>query len=321
MRFICTRLLLSPGFKRVVQVLEPSNPRILESIRERGLSRSYLCLCKVKISFFAALSAASGLLLGAYDPGAALPALIAGVFLMACGACALNHWQERATDALMTRTSGRPIPAGRIKPGHAFFFAFALICSGAIVLLFTGSLAAPLLGLAAVFWYNGFYTWFKSRNAFAAIPGALVGAIPPAIGWMAGGGSLLDPRLGVISFFFFMWQVPHFFIHLLAFGKEYEKAGLPSLTAVFTGAQLDRLTFQWIIATAVSLQLVIFFGLLQSPLVQISLIAVSLWLVMNGINFMREHEPGYTDVFKKTNYFMLMVMIFIVFDKLPGFLI
>ena len=282
---------------------------------------SYLCLCKVKISFFAALSAATGLLLGAREPWAGLPALITGVFFMSCGACALNHWQERATDALMQRTAKRPIPSGRVKPGHALFFAFALICSGAIVLLLTGALAASLLGLFAVFWYNGFYTWFKSRNAFAAIPGALVGAIPPTIGWIAGGGNLLDPRLAVLSFFFFMWQVPHFFIHLLAFGKEYEKAGLPSLTEVFTGAQLDRLTFQWIIATAVSLQLVIFFGLIRSPFVHTSLLAVSLWLAMSGINFVRARKPGYTGVFKRTNYFMLTVMLFIFFDKLPGFLL
>jgi heme o synthase len=321
MRFICTRLLLSPGFKRIVQVLEPSNTRILGSVRWRGLSRSYLCLCKVKISFFAALSAATGLLLEAHDPWPVLPALVAGVFLMACGACALNHWQERETDALMRRTARRPIPAGRIKPGHALSFAFALICSGAIALLLTGAVAAPILGLVAVLWYNGSYTWLKKHSAFAAIPGAMVGAIPPAIGWIAGGGSLLDPRLAVISFFFFMWQVPHFFIHLLAFGEEYEAAGLPSLTAVFTRAQLARLTFQWIIATAVSLQLVIFCGLLGSPLVRISLLAISLWLAMSGINFMRGCESGYTGVFKRTNYFILLVMIFIFFDKLPGFLL
>jgi len=141
----------------------------------------------------------------------------------------------------------------------------------------------------------------------------------PAIGWIADAGNLLDPKLAVLSFFFFMWQVPHFFIHLLVFGKEYEEAGLPSLTEVFTGAQLDRLTFQWIITTAVSLQLVIFYGLLQSPLVHISLIAVSLWLALNGINFMRAHASGYVGVFKRTNYFMLTVMVFMFFDKLPRF--
>ncbi|MGO9139414.1 MAG: protoheme IX farnesyltransferase [Syntrophales bacterium] len=282
--------------------------------------RSYLCLCKVKISFFAALSAATGLLLAAHKPWPLLPSLITGVFLMACGACALNHWQERATDALMRRTAKRPIPSGRIKPRHALVFGVALICAGSVALLFTGVLAAPLLGFGAVFWYNGFYTWLKIRNAFAAIPGALVGAIPPAIGWIAGGGSLSDPRLAVLSFFFFMWQVPHFFIHLLVFGKEYEEAGFPSLTKVFTGDQLDRLTFQWIMATAVSLQLVVIYGLLQSAFIHMSLIAVSLWLAMNGINFMRAHAAGYKGVFKRTNHFMLIVMLFMFFDKLPGFL-
>ncbi len=300
----------------------PRNTHLHESLFHPPLqARSYLCLCKVKISFFAALSAATGLLLGAHEPWMVMPALMTGVFLMACGACALNHWQERATDALMRRTARRPIPSGRIKPGHALFFAVALICAGAIVLFFTGALAAPLLGLAAVLWYNGFYTWFKIRNAFAAIPGALVGAIPPAIGWIAGGGSLLDPRLVVLSFFFFMWQVPHFLIHLLAFGREYEEAGLPSLTEIFSGVQLDRLTFQWIMATAVSLQLVIFSGLLRSPIIHISLIAVSLWLAINGTNLIRGSEPEYTSVFKRTNYFMLMVMMLIFFDKLPDFLL
>jgi heme O synthase-like polyprenyltransferase len=107
--------------------------------------------------------------------------------------------------------------------------------------------------------------------------------------------------------------------NLLAFGKKYGEAGLPSLTAVFTGAQLDRLTFQWILATAVSLQLVGLFGLMQSSLVQISLSAVSLWLSVQGIKFMREREPDYISVFKRANYFMLIVMLIIFIDKLPRF--
>ncbi len=309
------------GLEGVGQSLEPLNPRILSRFSGSGLLRSYLCLCKVRISFFAALSAATGLFLVAHDPFAVLPFLITGIFLISCGACALNHWQERTTDALMPRTARRPIPSGRVKPGHALFFAFTLICSGIIVLLFAFGLAAPLIGIAAVLWYNGFYTWFKGRSAFAAIPGALIGAIPPAIGWIAAEGDILDPRLAVLSFFFFMWQVPHFFLHLLAFGKEYERAGLPSLTVVFTGAQLDRLTFQWIIATAVSLQLVGLVGLIWSPLVQVSLLAVSLWLAAGGISLIRAHRPSYTVVFKRTNYFILMVMLFMFFDKLSGFLL
>ncbi|HUH67290.1 MAG TPA: UbiA family prenyltransferase [Syntrophales bacterium] len=322
MRFVCSSLLSSIGFKspggqgskRTAQALELSTPRIL------SLFRSYLCLCKARISFFAALSAAVGLCLSPQASAASLVTVIVGVFLTACGGCALNHWQEKDADALMERTAKRPIPAGRIEPDRAFVFAVLIVCSGVIVLFSIGA-AATLLGLAAIIWYNGVYTWFKRRSAFAAIPGALVGAIPPAIGWIAGGGSILDERLIAVSFFFFMWQVPHFFIHLLAFGKEYERARLPSLTAVFTESQLHRLTFQWMTATAVSLQLVTFFGLMQSTLIQGFLLAVSLWLVSIGTSFMRTREPAYASVFKKTNLFMLTVMIFIFAEKLPGFLL
>jgi heme o synthase len=283
----------------------------------RETVRSYLGLCKVTISFFTALSAATGLLLANHPLGAALPVLLMGVFLMACGASALNHYQERKTDALMPRTAGRPIPSGRIQPVGALRFSLVLIGSGAAALLSTGVLTAPLLGLAAILWYNGFYTWLKVHNAFAAIPGALVGAIPPAIGWTTGGGYFLDARLAAICFFFFMWQVPHFLIHQQAFGKEYEEIHLPSLTAVFTGAQLDRLTFQWLLAAAVSLQLVIFYGLIQSTLVHISLLAASLWFIARGIAHMRRRTPNYTGIFRVTNCFMLMAMLLIFVDRLP----
>ena len=279
--------------------------------------RSYLSLGKAKVSFFASLSAATGLLLANRPPAIVLPVLIAGVFLLACGAGALNQYQERESDALMGRTAGRPIPAGKIKPAVALGFATVLIGSGGALLLLTGSWTAPLLGLAAVFWYNGIYTRMKSRTAFAVIPGALVGAIPPAIGWMAGGGGLYDPALLALCFFFFMWQVPHFFVHLLAFGREYEAIGLPSLTAVFTEAQLDRLTFQWLFAAAVSLQLIVVYGLIRSPFVGIALLMASFWIVTRGAHLLREGKPGYPGLFRGINYFMLAVMLLIFLDKLP----
>ena len=280
--------------------------------------RSYLALGKVKIAFFASLSAAAGLLLANRPQGGALPALTAGVFLLAGGACALNQYQDRDSDALMARTAGRPIPGGRVNPGRALCFSLVLIGLGSFILFFTDSLAVPLLGLAAVFWYNGVYTRMKSRSAFAAIPGALVGAVPPAIGWLAGGGRLCDPALLALCFFFFMWQVPHFLVHLLAFGKEYEAIGRPSLTVVFTEAQLGRLVFQWLFAAAVSLQLIIVHGLIQSPFVLSGLISASFWLAAMGIPLLREGASLYPRVFKRINWFMLAVMLLLFLDKFPA---
>jgi heme o synthase len=284
----------------------------------RETVQCYFGLCKGPISFFAALSATTGFLLADDPRENTLPVLFTGVFLMACGASALNHYQDRRSDSRMPRTAGRPIPSGKIQPGDALQFSLVLIGSGAAVLLFTGVFAAPLLGLAAVLWYNGFYTWLKAHHAFTAIPGALVGAIPPAIGWTAGGGYICDVRLVAICFFFFMWQVPHFLLHQQLFGREYEAIHLPSLTAVFTVAQLDRLTFQWLLAAAASLQLVILYGLIQSFLVQISLLVASLWFATRGIALIRGRDPGYSGIFMSTNYFMLVAMLLIFIDRFPG---
>ena len=281
--------------------------------------RSYLCLCKAKISVFASLSAAVGFSLAAHSAGTTWTVLILGVFLMACGACSLNQYQERESDALMERTATRPLPAGKIKPGDALCISMALIGSGAGLLFFTGSLSAFLLGLGAVAWYNGFYTRSKARHAFAVLPGALVGALPPAIGWLAGGGSIAAPPVAVLCFFFFMWQIAHFFIHQLVFGKEYEAIDRPSLTAVFSGPQLDRLSFQWLVAAAVSLQLVIFQGVVRSHLVQIALFMASLWLVVEGTRLLKKSKPGYPGIFRMINHVMLAVMVLFLLDRLARY--
>ncbi len=276
----------------------------------------YLSLCKLKIALFAALSAASGFFLGGHSLGATWPLLIAGTFLMACGACALNQYQERGIDARMARTTGRPLPAGRVSPGRALGFSLILIVSGAVILYRSAPPAAALLGLGAVIWYNGVYTWLKARNAFAEFPGALIGAVPPAIGWLAGGGCLLDPPLAALCFFFFLWQVPHFLVHRLTFGREYEAIGRPSLTAVFTAVQLNRLTFQWLLAAAVSLQLVIVYGLIRSPFVRAAILTASLGLAVQGIPLLGKKELSYPCFFRNINYFMLIVLALFFLDEL-----
>lgn len=289
-----------------------------QSLRE--LAGSLLCLCKAKIAVFAALSAASGLFLvspHAFPAGVVLPVVAAGVFILAAGAGALNHYQERHTDALMARTSGRPIPAGKIDPGRALSFSLFLIASGAVVLLLAGNPAVPLLGLFAVLWYNGFYTWFKKQSRLAAVPGALVGAISPAIGWVAGGGDVFDLRLAALCFFFFMWQTLHFFIHMLDRGREYERAGLPSLSTIFSERQLVRLTFQWLLAVVVSTQLIVLFGVIHTRLAHAAIVAASFWLLLEGVAFIDGRSEGvHTAIFKKTNYYVLLVMLLLILDGL-----
>jgi len=277
--------------------------------------RAYDELCKMRISLFSAFSAATGfLLVSSLSSGAILP-LVLGVFFLACGACALNEYQERDIDARMPRTRNRPVPSGRISPFHALSLSLTFIALGSVTLLNAGSIPAALMGLVAVVWYNGVYTPLKRKTAFALIPGSLVGMIPPAMGWVAGGGVLSDQGLRALCFFFFMWQVPHFWLLLLDHGEEYVRAGLPSLTGIFTRAQLSRIIFAWILAAAVSCLFLPVTGMIRTPLVALLLSGASFWLMAQGIRLLRAKETASSVPFRRINIYMLFVMTLLSVDR------
>lgn len=279
---------------------------------------SYLELCKIKVALLSAFSAAAGFLLSASELRSEIRMVILGVFFLACGSLVLNQYQERDIDALMPRTSERPIPSGRIKPVNALSVSLVFLVSGFLTLLLTGSLLVCALGLFALVWYNGVYTFLKRKSAFAAIPGALIGAIPPAMGWIAGGGELRDPRLLVICFFLYIWQVPHSWLLIMYYGREYEKAGIPSLTGIFSVSQMQRIIVNWIFATTVSCLFLSTSGVVHHLLIHIALFALSLWLIGNFIRPLLQSSAEYASLplFKQTNYYLLAVLLLLSADKL-----
>jgi protoheme IX farnesyltransferase len=278
----------------------------------------YLNLCKVRIAFFSALSAATGYLLVAFREPSGILLPLGGVFLLACGACALNQYQERDIDALMIRTHDRPIPSGKVRPRHALYLSFLLIGAGISFLAPGGGLPAMGLGIFALLWYNGLYTYLKRVTPFAAIPGALIGAIPPAIGWVSGGGALSDPHIMIVLFFFLIWQIPHFWLLLLNYSGDYERAGLPSLSRKFSSIQLKRVISIWISATAVACLLIPFSGAVYFSFTKVLLLSVSLWLVWNGTRLLWNipTDTLYGRVFSTMNIFILAVMVFLSVDRL-----
>ncbi len=286
-----------------------------------AIVRSYLELCKIRISFFAALSASACFVLasGVFTLQGAL--MTAGVFLLASGSCALNHFQERDTDRLMPRTWGRPIPSGRIKPVRALVFSFLLMCSGSGILLGCSSIEALLLGFFAVLWYNGVYVCLKRISAFSVIPGALTGAAPPAIGWISGGGSLFSPALGALCLCFFIWQVPHSWLLYLEYGGEYEKAGLPSLTCIWSRRQIIRTTFVWTLCTAVICLIVSLFMAAIAPVIRIAMFASALWLAGSGAMLLTEERSrnARAFLFGKLNVYLFVTMALLVCGRLLDF--
>ena len=277
-----------------------------------------LDLGKIKISLLATLSTATGYLLATGKITTQMFVPTAAVFLLACGSCALNQYQEREIDQWMERTKSRPIPSGRLNPQTALQISLGLILFGALTLFFGAGTLTLALGLFAVLWYNLIYTPLKQKTAFAAVPGALVGAIPPVLGWVAGGGTLLDPRIGGVGLFFFIWQIPHFWLLLLDASKDYENAGLPSITRFFSTRQIKRIVFIWLLSTGVSALTFPAFGLINLRSVYLFFFAATVWLTWTTIIFLRSQtvEVSSRFTFMKLNVYVLFVIFLLSFDRL-----
>jgi heme o synthase len=281
-------------------------------------STSLLELTKLRISGASTFTAGTGYLAFRHGLDWGLCSALVGTLLLAMAASACNEVQERDLDALMERTRRRPIPRGAISPFAAGFFAFLLTISGFTLLLWSHGWTPALLGLLAVIWYNGFYTPLKRVSAFAAVPGSLIGALPPAIGWTAAGGRLSDPAILALALVLFLWQVPHFWLLSLLHRDGYEQAGFPTLSEHFLEAQILRLIFTWTCAAIAACAILPAFHALGGLPSLLLLAAGSCWLLARSTGLLRETLPParIRKAFMDINLFALMVMASVILDAL-----
>ena len=190
----------------------------------------YINLLKPRIMMLVVFTAFVGLVAAPGDihPFMAGMAVLA-VALGSGAAGAINMWYDHDIDAVMSRTSTRPIPSGRVPRDEAL--AMGLILSlVAVLLMFMASnlFAAALLALSIAY-YVWLYTMvLKRRTPQNIVIGGGAGAFPPVIGWAAVTGTApLDAWL--LFAIIFMWTPPHFWALSLLANKEYEKAGVPML--------------------------------------------------------------------------------------------
>lgn len=266
---------------------------------------------KVPITFLVTLTTLAGYVLAknVIDTEVILPLL--GIFILACGGAALNHFQDRDKDALMERTKNRPIPSGKISSNWVLFIAIIEIIVGTTLIYLGSNFLAAQLGLLALLWYNGFYTPLKRKTAFAVIPGSVIGSIPPLVGWVAGGGSLSDPLALILAFFFFIWQVPHFWLLMLKYGREYEAAGYPSITAKIGERQIKVATFMWTAATAISALMIAVSGLVSLLFFKICILIAAVWLVAVFSRLLWNNKEDFKPFhyFMRINYFVLVMIV------------
>jgi len=275
-------------------------------------------LTKIRITILVALTTSLGYILALTDLSAFSLYPVIGIFLLACGAAAMNHYQERGTDVLMDRTKGRPIPSGNVSASFVITVAIVFLLAGSAVLFFKSSLLTLYIGLFTFLWYNVIYTPLKKVMALAIIPGSLVGALPPMAGWAAAGGSLTDDKILLIGAYFFIWQIPHFWLLLLVYGKDYDKGGFPTLTNMLSQRQLIKITFTWILLTIAVALSINFFGILNYYISNAMLMILCLWMFVRSVKFldMTEDKKSFKGMFISINIFTLLIITILSVDKL-----
>jgi protoheme IX farnesyltransferase len=129
---------------------------------------------------------------------------------------------------------------------------------------------------------------------------------------------LADPAVLPIAAFFYVWQVPHFWLLILQYGREYESAGLPSLSGIMRELRIRQMIYLWILGTALITLFFTFSGPLDSILSKAGLWIASAWLIISFSSILRKSIPEFKPrkYFLKINYFVVIVMAFMCLDKI-----
>lgn len=202
----------------------------IHSISSSDKARSYFELLKFRLSFLVAFSCGFGYLLGSRGviDWFHFTALMFGGFFISGTSVIINQIIEKDLDKLMKRTQNRPLPTGRLTVNEAT--QFAIICGlvGFGILVWQTNALTVLLSVISMVLYSFVYTPLKRVGPIAVFVGAIPGALPPLLGWVAATGAISHEAL-IIFGIQFIWQFPHFWAIAWVADDDYKRAGFKLL--------------------------------------------------------------------------------------------
>jgi protoheme IX farnesyltransferase len=264
--------------------LAPSRNRVVGDLAE---------LVKARLTLLVLLTTAVGFYLGSESPieYKALFHVVFGTAAAAAGAAALNQWWERRADALMRRTMTRPIPAGRMPPLQALVLGIILSVFGIGYLAIVCNGLSAALAAITIAIYIFAYTPLKRASTANTAVGAIPGAIPPIIGWVAARGSI---GAGAWSLFaiIFLWQMPHFFAIAWMYREDYSRAGFRMISSDdLSGERSASQSVFFCILLLVIAGLPTFLGIANFVYLAIELLLGGLFTAV-AMRFLRMRTPG-----------------------------
>jgi len=277
----------------------------------------YRDLVKLRLSGLVVVTAVVGFVLG--SRGAIDWALLAitalGTALSAACASVLNQVMEVERDRLMPRTQGRPLPANRVSMAHAS--TLGVLCGfGGVALLAVAvnTLAAALAGLTIAIYLLA-YTPLKTRSTANTLVGAVVGAIPPMIGW-AGASGGLDAGAWVLAALLFVWQIPHFMALAWLYRRDYERGGYRMLPSADPSGMLTaRTMMMWSLALAPVALTAWWIGM-SGAVYAMTAVGLGAWLVRLAMRFERQRdEQRARSMFLATLAYLPALMLVMVLNR------
>jgi heme o synthase len=205
-------------------------------ITEAGVFRrfaDFFELAKPRIVFMVLVTAFVGFYIGSerIPDYLRLLQMLFGTALAAGGTLALNQYLERDTDAMMLRTRHRPLPDGRLQPREALWFGVLITLAGLAYLALAVNLESAWVTALITLSYLLLYTPMKRRSSLCMLVGAVPGALPPVIGWVAARGDF-QVEAWVLFAILFLWQVPHTLSIARLYREDFAKAGIQFLPVI-----------------------------------------------------------------------------------------
>lgn len=273
-----------------------------------SLGKSIISLGKIPVSLAVAYTALAGNVMYSLAIDIKGILITLGVFFLSAGSAGFNQVQEKDTDRLMTRTKNRPVASGKISEKTGITISVGYFLTGLIILYNTGTLLSLMIAMFTVFWYNGIYTPLKKITPFAVFPGAIVGALPPLIGYTAAGGSLLVFPVLFLSVFLFMAQIPHFWLIIIKRAKEYSGSNILSVSQYLNQKQIKRLSIIWIILLMIASFTLYPAGTIVTSTGNIFLILISgvLFIFLIYFDFIRKIKS------EKFSFILLNIYVFLI---------
>ena len=238
--------------------------------------KDFIVLTKFVLSFAVSLSALFAYIMAKGEISADMFIATFAVLLVAMGVSTLNQVQEYKEDALMERTKHRPIASGKVSRTTGIIIAAILVMLSLLIIYNLLGMIGVNLFLFAFIWYNLVYTPLKKTTALAVVPGAILGVIPPAIGWLTAGHELGEVEFFALGLYYFIWQIPHYWLLVMLHYGGYKDAGYPTVMRLFGQDSLQRLTFVWLMMS-------IFTGFFMVDIFSPQNIFVIIMLIVNAI--------------------------------------